>query len=530
MNLYIVSGFLGSGKTRLINRWLAHPDLENKRILCVQTENGRTKLTSTHSNMTVHTQSKDWWSFETFTHWLTEHQPDYIFIEINGFEKVSNWCGRLFDSALWKSSIKTPKLKQIVHCIKAKDYDAYHAMMPEHFDTERKHADHLYITHTGEPSYKAKPTLSTALKAQLKSAEKSGVSVHYDCEENPLIEDFSFVKLGAHLAPEWSKPFVMSALILAGIYLLRFASGDDGRFSRMLLSFSGMIYQAFPFLMAGIFIASFIRVYVSENAILKWFPKNKFLATCFGLFGGLLLPVCDCSIIPVSTQLLKKGVPANAAYTFMFAAPLVNPIAIMATFFAFPENPGIMIYRILAALVIATISGLIFSVLLPPKAMKDTNDSSANCSCQFCQIDTLESKLSKPMQLLLHAGEEFVQTAPYLLLGAIVASVFQIYGSDGFLSWLIVYPPLSLLLMIFAAFLLSVCSSSDAFIGRSLVSQFTLQSVMGFLVLGAMMDVKNMALLLKYYTAKQVALMTVIIVTLGFVVISIGNQIAALII
>ncbi len=530
MDFYIVSGFLGSGKTHLINRWLAHPDLENKRILCLQTENGKTKFEPIFKTTTCLTKTKDWWSLETFESWLKEHQPECVFIEINGFESAATWCQRFFDDTLWQSLSSKPKLKQLVHCIKASDYDHYYMLMPDHFDREREHADHLYVTQTGESGYTARPQLPEQLKKHLKSAEKSGQSIHYDCEENPLIEDFTFLKYGSHLAPEWTKPFVMSALILALIYLMRFIPDDSGRFSRMLLSFSGMIYQAFPFLLAGILIASWIKVYVSENAILKWFPKNPFLATGFGLFGGLLLPVCDCSIIPVSTQLLKKGVPANAAYTFMFAAPLVNPIAILATFFAFPENPGIMVYRLLAALIIATLAGFIFSLIFPVSTMKSQKEDTPLCDCQFCQIDGLDTPISKPHQLLLHAGSEFIETAPYLLLGALVASVFQIYGSDQLLSWLIAFPAISLLLMILAAFLLSVCSSSDAFIGRSLVSQFSIQSVMGFLVLGAMMDVKNMALLLKHYSLKQVSLMALIILSLGFIVISIGNYLAAFII
>ncbi len=48
------------------------------------------------------------------------------------------------------------------------------------------------------------------------------------------------------------------------------------------------------------------------------------------------------------------------------------------------------------------------------------------------------------------------------------------------------------MLMMAAAFILSLCSSSDAVIARSFASQLPAGAVMGFLLFGPMMDIKNM--------------------------------------
>lgn len=527
MEIFIVSGFLGSGKTRLINKWLAHPELEDKRVLYILTENGRSKVAPLTQLCSVIQREKGWFDPDVLLSDLKHHQPDYVIVELNGFDSSSEWIRYFNDRALTRGLGKKVRLKQVVNCLKAKDYQQLYPLMAPVFSTEQEHADQLFVTQCGQRQANAKPELSELLKTHLKAHKKAGKAVHYDVEENPLIEDFSFMRLGTQIAPEWSKPIVLSALMLAVVYMLRFMPDDGGRFARLLLSFSGMLYQAFPFLLAGVLIAAFVSVYVSEEAIHKWFPKNRVTATLYGLFGGLLLPVCDCSIIPVSSQFLRKGVPANAAFTFMLAAPLVNPVAILSTWFAFPENPGIAIYRVLAALIIALIGGIIFERLFPVTSMKPVSDNQGLCDCGYCEDNGILETIPKPTRLLLHAGEDFIKTAPYLMAGAFIAAIFQVYGSDGFLSWILAYPALSLFFMMAAAFLLSVCSSSDAFIGRSLVSQFSLQSVMGFLVLGAMMDVKNMALLLRHFSAKQVAQMAAILFVLSFAVISLGNYIAA---
>lgn len=527
MEIFIVSGFLGSGKTSLINKWLAHPDLEDKQILYIQTESGKTKALSVAKNCHLLSKEKGWFSPDELVKALKRIKPDFVVVELNGFDNSATWINYLNSRQLTKAIGVKVKLNQVIHCLRAKDYDKLFPIMASVFTAEQEHADQLFITQSVHVGKDRKPELPELLKTHLKRHKKEGKAVHYDAEENPLIEDFSFMRLGTQIAPQWSKPIVFGALILAAIYLLRFIPSDGGRFARLLLSFSGMLYQAFPFLLAGVLIASFVSVFVSEEAIHKWFPKKRIPATFYGLFGGLLLPVCDCSIIPVSSQFLRKGVPANAAFTFMLAAPLVNPVAILSTWYAFPENHGIAVYRVVAALVIALLGGIIFERLFPAHSMKPVQENQALCDCSYCQDSETLYAMPKWIRFILHAGEDFLRTAPYLMVGAFLAAIFQIYGSDGFLSWVLAYPSLSLLLMMAAAFLLSVCSSSDAFIGRSLVSQFSLQSVMGFLVLGAMMDVKNMALLLRHFSAKQVALMAGILFALSYVVVLIGNYIAA---
>ena len=94
-----------------------------------------------------------------------------------------------------------------------------------------------------------------------------------------------------------------------------------------------------------------------------------------------------------------------------------------------------------------------------------------------------------------HAQSEFFSVGKYLLIGAFVSALFQTLGSG--LPWKngtsgLLLP---LLLMMLMAFLLSLCSSSDAVVARSFAGQFPMGALMGFLVFGPMMDIKNIILL-----------------------------------
>lgn len=521
MDLYLVTGFLGSGKTKLINKWISHPDLEGKPVMVLQTENGRTKT----SLGKTFTHPKDWWDDVAFEELLKKEKPEYLFIETNGFENFAQWLHRLV--AFSKKTDLKIRVRQTVHCLNADQYDGLSAMLPSAFDEWFTEADQLLVT--GLPSdspSKKKPQLSSKLASALKMAEKQGKGVHYVTEENPLAEDFSFMKLGTQLAPEWAKPLVFASLLVVALYLLQFIPEQGGNYAKMLMGFVGMMYQAFPFLLAGILVSSWISVYITKEALLEWFPKNPVLATIYGLFGGLALPVCDCAIVPVTTQLMRKGVPMYAAFTFMFAAPLVNPIAMLSTWYAFPENPGILVYRVVAALSIALLSGIALGRLIPQESMLPDDRQALICDCDYCNPNEVTESLSKPVRTLLHAGDEFVKTAPYLIFGALIAAMVQTYGNDTLQIWILSHPGGSLLVMMLFAFVMSVCSSSDAFIARSMVSQFSIQSVMGFLVTGAMLDLKNLALLKRSFSTKQILTIMAVLLTLSYLVISVGNIIA----
>ena len=82
------------------------------------------------------------------------------------------------------------------------------------------------------------------------------------------------------------------------------------------------------------------------------------------------------------------------------------------------------------------------------------------------------------------------------MIGSFVATVFQVMGSGMFnaaqggagLA-------ISMLVMMLMAFVLSLCSSSDAIVARSVANQFPEGALMSFLVFGPMMDIKNIMML-----------------------------------
>lgn len=278
--------------------------------------------------------------------------------------------------------------------------------------------------------------------------------------------------------------------------------------SQTIQAFLGIILQAFPFLITGVLLSSLIGMFVSRRFIERYFPKNLAGGIIFALIGGFCLPVCDCVSIPVFRSLVKKGIPLTSAIVFMCASPVINPVVILSTYYAFGGNVRIVAARALLGIVCAVLTGLSFLIKKPHNPLKH-GETESSCTCSCCEAGT-DSHTEKPhagafntlVHFLEHARREFFEVGSYLIIGAALSAAFQTLGGKLPLITGNTGKALSLFIMMSFAFLLSLCSSSDAVIGRTFIPRFSLGSVMGFLVFGPMMDIKNMLMLSSGFTKR----------------------------
>ena len=75
------------------------------------------------------------------------------------------------------------------------------------------------------------------------------------------------------------------------------------------------------------------------------------------------------------------------------------------------------------------------------------------------------------------------------------------------------------------AYLISLCSTSDSFVGKSLLTTFGQTSILAYLLLGPMIDIKNTVVLVGNYKKSFVLLLIISIFIFVFVFCSVVNQI-----
>ena len=328
-------------------------------------------------------------------------------------------------------------------------------------------------------------------------------------------------------------------------------------FSTIHTVFTGIVLQAVPFMLLGALLSSVLYAFVPDRLLIKIFPKKYGLGFLTALFAGVLFPVCECAAVPLMRSLMKKGVAMPIAVTFMLASPIVNPISIISTLYAFPQQPSVAVYRLCFGLLIAFGIGLLLLFYPEEKYLKEDFDmepaaqsntlAGADTTFRLATGRTASQNVysgaqpdffndaaaggrvrwvqAKLYTLLMHTCSEFFTAGPFLILGAFITALIRAAVPQEFFSITGGSAAVSLILMMLFAFVFSACSTSDAFIARSFLNRFSLGSILGFLVYGPMMDIKNLFMLFSLFKKRFVIELTIIITVVNFIGISVLSNI-----
>lgn len=275
--------------------------------------------------------------------------------------------------------------------------------------------------------------------------------------------------------------------------------------------FMSIIIEALPFVLVGTILSGFIEVYITPDKVTKYLPKQRFLRILFGTFVGFIFPSCECGIVPIINRFLEKKVPSYTAIPFLATAPIINPIVLLATYSAFGNSWRFLLLRLLGAIIVAIALGIMLGFVI------DDNIIKSNTTPSHFHDYSGYSHAKKCFLALSHAIDEFFDTGRYLVFGTLIASAMQIYVPTRLLTSIGGNPITAILVMMLLAFILSLCSEADAFIGASLLSNFGLPPVMAFLLIGPMIDIKNLLMMLKSFKKSfiiQFIIVSVVIITL----------------
>ncbi len=297
-------------------------------------------------------------------------------------------------------------------------------------------------------------------------------------------------------------------------------------------AFLSILFEGAPFILLGTLISGFIDIYLPAGTMDKLLPRRKIPAILVaGLLGGIL-PVCECAVVPVIRRLVKKGLPVSCALTYMLAAPIVNPITALSTWKAFkgPEIPFggdlsfsaslvMTVSRLGLGFLVAVAVGIIVSRIPMVKILRQRlveslekekaaeaagkdhdhpHDHGHTCcghdhghEHHHHDHDHDHGGDNRLVAAFRSAMRDFVDVGVYFSIGVAITALFNTGIAPG-AQWLgtlatnNVAAPAALMVL---AFVLSLCSTSDAFIAATL-DKFTYGAKLAFMVFGPMLDVK----------------------------------------
>lgn len=272
------------------------------------------------------------------------------------------------------------------------------------------------------------------------------------------------------------------------------------------LAFLSILFEGAPFILLGTFLSGLLDVYLPTGAMDRCLPKRSWLAVVVAGLLGAVFPVCECAVVPVIRRLVRKGLPVSCALTYMLAAPIVNPITALSTWKAFQgQAPELMTAaRLGLGWLLAVAVGLV-ACRLPHRAMlkpgvleaptsgpipsPSSHSCSDGCGHHHHAADSLAD--AKLVAAFRSALKDFVDVAVYFSIGVAITAMFNTGIAPGaaWLDGIAGQPAAAPAALMGLAFVLSLCSTSDAFIAATL-DRFSWAAKLAFLTFGPMMDVK----------------------------------------
>jgi uncharacterized protein len=246
--------------------------------------------------------------------------------------------------------------------------------------------------------------------------------------------------------------------------------------------FGSLLIEAVPFILLGAVVSALLEVFLPARALerLTTLPAALQLPAC-GL-AGFAFPVCECGSVPVARRLLAKGLAPSGAVTFMLAAPVVNPVVIASTVVAYRGREAF--WPMVAG---RTGLGLVVAVAVGWAVGRRSADDLLRRRGDADHADHAHG--GRLRAIFDHVSGDFLFMGRYLVIGAAFAATLQTLVPQSVVASLADAPVLNLVAMMGLAFVLSLCSESDAFVAASFV-QFGVASQLAFLVFGPMVDTK----------------------------------------
>ena len=288
-------------------------------------------------------------------------------------------------------------------------------------------------------------------------------------------------------------PWVLASLIVLAV-LVRLADPSSLPWLRnLLIVFGSLLVEAMPFILLGAAVSAAIEVLVPASAFARIALLPRGLQLPAAAVAGVAFPVCECGSVPVARRLAAKGLAPSAAVTFMLAAPIVNPVVVASTFIAYRGRDTVWIMvlgRLALGFLVAMTVGWVMGRIRSGELLRE----------RFGTAETLEVDHVEPRwrRFFGHLAGDVVFMARFLIVGAALAAAIQTFVPRSIVDSVASLPVLSLIAMMALAFVMSLCSESDAFVAASFTA-FGPAAQLAFLVFGPMVDLKLAALYIGTY-------------------------------
>jgi uncharacterized membrane protein YraQ (UPF0718 family) len=232
----------------------------------------------------------------------------------------------------------------------------------------------------------------------------------------------------------------------------------------IIMDFWHTVVEMSPYLLFGFFMAGVLSMLVSQNLVERHLGGRGVLPVLKASLLGVPLPLCSCSVIPVSMSLRKHGASKGSTIAFLLSTPQTGVDSIFVTLSLL--GPLFAIFRPLVAFATGIVGGALIDTFVQGP---ETQDSTIpKCSDECCSSGG--NVAGKVLRGLKHG---FV-TLPRdigrpMLIGLFIAAAITAFVPEDYFADKLGTGILAMVVMMLVGIPIYVCATASVPIAAALI-------------------------------------------------------------
>lgn len=234
----------------------------------------------------------------------------------------------------------------------------------------------------------------------------------------------------------------------------------------IIMDFWHTVVEMSPYLLFGFFVAGLLSALIPQRLVEKHLGGRGILPVLKASLFGVPLPLCSCSVIPVSMSLRKHGASRGSTIAFLLSTPQTGVDSIFVTY----SLLGLLfaIFRPVVALVTGIIGGILVDIFEKgPNGKEGQGEELPKCSDHCCNsrgavgrivgglrygFVTLPRDIGRPM-----------------LIGLVVAAAITAFVPEGYFAEKLGTGILAMVVMMLVGIPIYVCATASVPIAAALI-------------------------------------------------------------